>query len=162
MKIDELRAIVISLHKLGKTPGNIFREMAKFEVSRNFVYRTIKRYEDTGSTDKRYNGGCRKSATAEKNVSLLKYRIMKDPDRSARKLAADMKISDRSVRRMLHEIQEDSDSDEFLEKIKKKKPQKRETPKKVAEKSKNSDWKTEEIPESSECSSPSDLGVELI
>lgn len=54
---------VIALHSAGKCQKDIIREL---KVKRNFVYRAIKRYNDTGSIARRHGGGPGKTANRQK------------------------------------------------------------------------------------------------
>ena len=59
-KISEMefkRNSVIALYLSGKSQPAIVRELSHLKVNKMFVYRTIKRYNDTGSIAKRYGGG---------------------------------------------------------------------------------------------------------
>ena len=42
----ENRVAVIALHKCGKSDSRIFKLLIPLKISRNFVYRTIKRYKE--------------------------------------------------------------------------------------------------------------------
>lgn len=92
---------VIGLHLAGNTPAQIFHKLCGQGVSRLLVYRTINRYNGTGSCAKRHGGGHKKSATAPEMVLRVKKRIQRNPRQSANRLAKELKISDRSVRRIL-------------------------------------------------------------
>lgn len=95
------RNSVIALFLAGKSQPTIVRQLQHLDVNKVFVYRTIKRYNETGSIAKRNNGGPRRTATSPEMVRKLKKRIDRNPKQSANKLARDLKVSHRSVRRML-------------------------------------------------------------
>lgn len=95
------RNSVIALYLAGKSQPAIVRELQHLKVNKVFVYRTIKRYNDTGSIAKRNNGGRRRNATSPEMVRKLKKRIVRNPKQSANKLAGQLNVSATSVRRML-------------------------------------------------------------
>ncbi|XP_072395165.1 uncharacterized protein [Diabrotica undecimpunctata] len=66
-----------------------------------FVYRTITRYNDTGSIAKRYDGGRKKTATSPEMVRKVKARLERNPRRSGNQMAKELKISQRSMQRIL-------------------------------------------------------------
>lgn len=71
------------------------------KIYKSFVYRTIKRYEDTGSIKKRHKGGQSLTATSPANIKTVRERLRREPRRSGRKLAKELKISQDSVRRII-------------------------------------------------------------
>lgn len=94
---------VVALFLAGKAPKDILRELAHLGVNRKFVYRTIKRFKETGSTARKPGSGRKKTATSAQQVKKVKERLRRNPRRSARKLSRELGISDRSVRRILRE-----------------------------------------------------------
>ena len=99
--MDEVTSSIIALHKSGKSQKQILTALSCFKINRQRVYRTVKRFYETGSIKKRYGGGRKKTATGTENVRKLRNRLHHKPQRSARKWGLDLKISDRSVRRIL-------------------------------------------------------------
>lgn len=95
------RNSVIALYLAGKSQPTIVRELRHLNVNKVFVYRTIIRYNDTGSIAKRNNGGARRTVTSPEMVRKVKKRIQRNPKQSAEKLARDLNVSASSVRRML-------------------------------------------------------------
>lgn len=103
-KISEMefkRNSVIALYLSGKSQSAIVRELSHLKVNKMFVYRTIKRYNDTGSIAKRYGGGPKKTATSPGMVRKVKMRLERNPRRSGRQMAKELKISQDSIRRIL-------------------------------------------------------------
>lgn len=88
---------VIALYLAGKSQPAIVRELKDLKV---FVYRTITRYNDTGSIAKRHGGGHQKTATSREMVQKVK-RLERNPRRSANQMAKELKISGRSIRHIL-------------------------------------------------------------
>lgn len=101
MDIEQKRSAVIALFLAGKPQKDIVRELSTIPVCRSFVHRTVKRYLETGSTKKRYGGGRQATVVTPAMVKIVKKRLKRNPRRSATKLAKDLNISDRSLRRIL-------------------------------------------------------------
>lgn len=101
MDIEQKRSAVIALFLAGKCQKDIVRELSAIPVCRSFVHRTVKRYLETGSTKKRYGGGRQATVVTPAMVKIVKKRLKRNPRRSATKLAKDLNISDRSLRRIL-------------------------------------------------------------
>lgn len=95
------RESVISLYLAGKSQPEIVRELKHLNVNKVFVYRTITRYNDTGSIAKRHGGGHQKTATSSEMVQKVSKRLERNPRRSANQMAKELGVSDRSVRRIL-------------------------------------------------------------
>lgn len=95
------RKSVIDLYLAGKIHSEITRELKRLNVNKVFVYRTIKRYEETGSIAKRHAGGHKKTATSSEIISMVRKRIEQNPNLSSRKMATEFNISARSMQRIL-------------------------------------------------------------
>lgn len=95
------RNLVIGLHLEGKSNIQIRRQLPHLKLTELFVFRTIKRYKETGSIKKRFGGGRRCTAIVRGNVEKLRKKLLRNPERSAAQLAIETNISDRSVRRIL-------------------------------------------------------------
>lgn len=95
------RSAVIALFKGKKSTKEIVLELGHLHINRIFVYRTIKRYLETGSIKKTFGGGRRPTATAQSMVKKVRERIRRNPKQSANFLAKSLCVSDRSVRRIL-------------------------------------------------------------
>ena len=101
MVIEEKYHAIVALHKTGLKPCQILCRLRHLPVSRSMVYRTIRRYTETGSVNKRHNGGSRPTATAPAMVRRVRARLYRNPKRSAKKMAIQVGISPRSMRRIL-------------------------------------------------------------
>ena len=88
---------VLALYLAGKSQPAIVRELSHLKVNKMFVYRTINRFNSTGSIAKRYGGGPKKTATTPAMVWKVKARIERNPRRSGRQMAKELKISQRSI-----------------------------------------------------------------
>jgi len=56
------RNSVIALYLAGKSQPAIVRKLKNLKVNKVFVYRTISRYNDPGSIEKRHGSGHQKTA----------------------------------------------------------------------------------------------------
>lgn len=95
------RNSVVALYLAGKSQPAIVRKLSHLKVNKVFVYRTITRYNSTGSIAKRYGGGPKRTATSPEMVRKVKKRLERNPRRSANQMAKELKISERSIRRIL-------------------------------------------------------------
>lgn len=75
--MDLKRNSVIVLYLAGKSQSAIVNELRNLRVNKMFVYRTIKRYNDTASIKKRHGGGHKKTATSAEVVKNVKARIQR-------------------------------------------------------------------------------------
>ena len=66
------------------------------------IYRWVSHFRQTGSALKQTSPGRPRTATGPENVAVVRASIQKSPRRSARRHAAAVRLSDRSVRRILH------------------------------------------------------------
>jgi hypothetical protein len=64
--------------------------------------RWVSNFGQTGSALRQTSPGQPRTATGPENVAVVRASIQKSPRRSARKHAAALRLSDRSVRRILH------------------------------------------------------------
>jgi len=99
--MEQKRQAIVALFLAGKRPKEIFRVLTPLHVGERLIFRTIKRYKETGSTKKRYGGGTPRTATSQKNVKKIRECLRRNPRRSAHKMARNMDISRTSVRRIL-------------------------------------------------------------
>ena len=95
------RNVVIALHLGKKSPIQIVRLLKHLKINERFVYRTIERYNETGSVNDRPRCGRPKSATKKSTVKKVKKRINRNPRRSATQMAKDMGISRGSMSSIL-------------------------------------------------------------
>ncbi|CAK9825624.1 Transposable element Tc3 transposase [Anthophora retusa] len=99
--MDFKRNSVIAAYLAGKSVPSIVRELQHLSVNKMFAYRTINRYNDTGSVKKRYGGGRKKTATNTEMVRKVKKRIERNPKRSANKMAKELNVSRWSIQQIL-------------------------------------------------------------
>lgn len=99
--MEDRRNLVKKYFNEGKLPAQIFKMLRKTGVSESFVKYTIKRLRETGSIKNRPKSGRPRSARTKKLIKAVRERIRRNPERSARKLAADFQVSNTTMRRVL-------------------------------------------------------------
>lgn len=100
--LDRRRAVV-TLHKAGYEPSEIFHLLKHDGYNRNFIARTIKRYTVNGTLENRKITGRVRSVRTKKFIEAVRQRIRRKSQRSARKMATQMKCSATYMRRVLKE-----------------------------------------------------------
>ena len=95
------RSAVIELFKNGKSQKEILKLLNLHNSRRKFVYRTIHRYKVTGCVVDRARSGRPRSVTTPALRKVVRERIRRNPRRSMRKMAKDLKISESSIRKVV-------------------------------------------------------------
>ena len=92
------RALVIQKCRDGKKVGEISKEL---KIPHQTVSNIIKRFQNSQEFSDKPRSGRPRSARSRKNIKAIKERIQRDPRRSMRKMARDLKIDERSVRNIV-------------------------------------------------------------
>ena len=87
-------------HNEGKSASEITKIMS---INRWIVYRTIKCYRETDSTQDRFRKGRPRFARTPAVMKVIRERVRKNPVRNIQGLAKDLHISTRSVGRKIKE-----------------------------------------------------------
>ncbi|CAF4063701.1 unnamed protein product [Rotaria magnacalcarata] len=95
------RLIVQKYFQRGLTGGQVFRHVEQLGITRNGVYRIISRLCDTGSIQGRPRTGRPRTFRSKKRIKRIREKIRRNPERSARKLAMEEDIDNRSMRGIL-------------------------------------------------------------
>ena len=77
----ENRVAVIALHKVGKSPGEIFKTLQKLQISEKFVYRTINRFVETGTVRDRPRQGRPRTVRTPELIKAVAARVRRNPVR---------------------------------------------------------------------------------
>lgn len=93
---------VIATQRIFRRRFNIPRNNAV--PNANTIRSWVRQLEETGSTLRRDTHGRRRSIRTPENVQLVRAAVGQSPTRSARRHAVALGISDRSVRRILHDL----------------------------------------------------------
>ena len=96
------RAAIIELFRNGNTTAQILKALNIPMKRRNFVYRTINRFRETGSLSDKPRSGRPVTATTREMKSAVRSRVWRNPRRSVRKMALELKISRGSLRRIVN------------------------------------------------------------
>lgn len=99
--MDSCREQIRILHLDGLTNLEIRRKLSHLKLSRLFVYRTIKRFKDTGTVVPKKKPGKKRSVRTPSAIKAVNERIRRNPARSARKMAREMKMSHTSMQNIL-------------------------------------------------------------
>jgi hypothetical protein len=70
---------VIALHNCGKSFSQIFELLKPLKISRMFIYRAIKHYEEFWRVEDRAQSGHLKSMRAQTAIKILRERIRRNP-----------------------------------------------------------------------------------
>jgi len=73
--IKENRVAVIALHKCGKSDSQIFEFLKPLKISRNFVYRAIKRYKELRDVEGRALSGSPRCVRTKAAIKTVRERI---------------------------------------------------------------------------------------
>ena len=101
--LKEDRVAVIALHRCGYAPIQLFNILKIFNITKRFVYRTIKRYNEDSSVDDRSRRGRHRFVRTPAVIKAVKARIQRNPKRKQKLLALQMGLSRTTVKRVLNE-----------------------------------------------------------
>jgi hypothetical protein len=107
--MEGCREIIISLHKDGKTTGNILKSLDHLNLNLNrvFIWRVIKRYKETGKIGRRPSIGRPRPCRTPEIVKAVQTMIRQNPTKSLRKMAKELaeeyNISEHTARRIVKE-----------------------------------------------------------
>lgn len=96
------RLVIHKYFERGFSGVHIFRLVKQFGITRDCVYRTIRRLRGTGSVKDRPRCGRPRTCRAKECIKRVREKIRRNPPRSATKLALEEDVDDRSMRRILH------------------------------------------------------------
>ena len=80
--MKQFREIVIKKYKESLTGAEIFKHLQNTGISRAFVYKAIKRFNETGTNKDRKRTGRLRSVRTPKAVKVVRKRIRRNPERS--------------------------------------------------------------------------------
>ena len=87
-----------------KTAGFSNQEvMKKLNVCRKTVFNVMKRFNETGSTSSKPIPGRKRSVRTKRITEIVKKRMKRNPRRSMKKIAKDLKIPETTMRRVVKE-----------------------------------------------------------
>jgi hypothetical protein len=77
--VKENHVAVIALHNCGESYSQIFELLKPLKISRMFIYRAFKRYEELWRGDDRAHSGRMKSLRAQDAIRTVRQRIRRNP-----------------------------------------------------------------------------------
>lgn len=95
------RIAVIALFKCGKSPSEIFKVLKPLKISRMFVYRAIKRYEELSGTQDRARSGRPRTVRTPDVVKTVRERIRQNPLQKQTILSQELNVSTRTMSRLV-------------------------------------------------------------
>ena len=96
------RDLIVELFKIGKTSGEIFKDLKVTNVGLRMIQRTIKRYKETGSSRIRENKENINFVRTPEMVKRVRERIQRNPAQSVNKMAIDLGISKSRAHNIVH------------------------------------------------------------
>lgn len=99
-KIDD-RIVIKKHYERGMTIKEIVKLVRPIGIKQRFVYRTVKRLQETGSIKDRKRSGRPRTARTKERIRRVQMKIQRNPQRSARKLAKEEGVSDFSMRQII-------------------------------------------------------------
>lgn len=104
--MEAIREQVVKLHLKNFRPCQIFNNLKQFGVSKRFIFRTLKRFKDTGNVHIQHKGGAKRTARTKEKIKCVRERIRRNPAVSGRKLSKQFQMSPASMNRLLrHDLE---------------------------------------------------------
>lgn len=97
----ENRVAIIALHKCGIERGRIFDLLKPLKIKRDFVYRTVKLFVDTGGVYDRKKSGRPRTVRTPEAIGAVRSRIARKPVRKRKIMAREMNIAPRTMSRII-------------------------------------------------------------
>jgi len=99
--MKENQLIVKKFFEQHLSTSEICKRVKPMGINRMFVWRTVKRLQETGSINNRPGSGRPRTTRTKDRVKRIREKIRRNPERLARNLACEEQIDDRSMRRIL-------------------------------------------------------------
>ncbi|UYV63812.1 WNT5B [Cordylochernes scorpioides] len=101
--VKENRIAVIALHKVGQSPSSIFKLLQNLNITRQFVYRTIERFNKAGTINDLERSGRSHVQRIQAAIKAIRERIRGNPCSKQKILAKKMNLAPRTVSRIINE-----------------------------------------------------------
>lgn len=101
--IKENRVAVIALFKCGKSESEIYKLLKNLKISRMFINRAIKRYNELSGVQDRVRSGRPRSVRTPETIKAVRERIRRNPLRKQKILSRELNISNRSMCRLVRD-----------------------------------------------------------
>ena len=96
---------VIAVYNRGKSYSQIFKLLKPLKISRMFIYRAIKPYEELWGVEDRAQSGRLKSSRAEDDIKTVRQRIRQNPLWKQNIMSRELNISTQSMSRLIRDDQ---------------------------------------------------------
>ena len=103
MNERDRRAAMFALFQNGDKPSAVIQKLGLQRNQRKTVYYNYKRYQQSGSTERKKQKKSRASEKRKKAVKCIREKIRRNPARSQRKLASANSVSQTTVHRIIKE-----------------------------------------------------------
>lgn len=99
--MDSKRELVINLHLKKFRPCDILKQLKHIGVNKRFIFRTIKRFKETGTYKISQRHGPLPTVRTKMMVKRVRERIRRNPAQSGRAMAKDLNVSHTSIQNIL-------------------------------------------------------------
>jgi len=103
--VKENHVAVIALHNCRKSDSQIFELLKPLKISRMFLYRTIKRYEELWRVEDRAQSGRLKSLRVQDDIKTVRQRIRRNPLWKQKIISRELSIPTQSMLRLIRDDQ---------------------------------------------------------
>ena len=101
--VNKNHVAVTALQNCGKSCSQIFKLLKPLKISRMFIYRAIKCYEELWKVEDGAQSGCLKSLRAEATVKTVWERIHRNPLWKQKIMSQELNISTQSLSRLIRD-----------------------------------------------------------
>jgi transposase len=101
--LNPIREEIILLHQKNFTPKEILAKLAHHNINARFVFRTLKRFKESGSALPAKNEGRPRSKRTRQVIKAVRERIRRNPAQSARRMAKSLGLARETMRRVLNQ-----------------------------------------------------------
>ena len=101
--LEAIRSKIVTFHESGFSNCEILRRLKNDKVNPMLIYRTIKRYKETGSVSDRKRVGRPRSARTPALKNIVRCRILRNPRRSMRKMSREFCVNHETMRKLVVE-----------------------------------------------------------
>ncbi len=95
-RLEEHRAAIITLYRIGKKSGELFKTLQGLGISHMLVYQALGWYKETGSTKYRPRSSHPRDIRTQKRIHAVCEHIRRNPLSKQKVISRDMKIYPRN------------------------------------------------------------------
>ncbi|XP_055633256.1 uncharacterized protein LOC129773638 [Toxorhynchites rutilus septentrionalis] len=99
--MDAKRELVISLFLKSFRPCDILKKLKPLGINERFIFRTIKRYKETGSWKILPKPSRKRTVRSPEAIKRVRKRVRRNPAQSGRKMAKELGISQSTMKTIL-------------------------------------------------------------